>query len=95
MSWPKMGEIVSLENTLTKFLDPWPLCEPCFLHLTSHYKSDPDPPWQNGVRLIDKKEECLLEGRDCPECGESHENILGVSPPEDPCDSEYVEEISS
>ncbi len=75
--------------------DVWLLCEPCFNHLSKHYDSDPNPPWQDGIQLIEnQKEKCRISAG-CLECGESHENILRGSPPDDPCDSEFMKDISS
>jgi hypothetical protein len=68
--------------------------------MEKHYKNNPNAPWQNGVRLIGSKEskgskeECLLSVG-CLECGESHESILRGSLPDDPCDNEFMKDISS
>jgi hypothetical protein len=70
------------------------VCQLCYDHLEEHF----EPGWNEGVGLTGKKEECLLEGTGCVACGKSHEVIREeelTTPPEDPCDSDFMEDISS
>ncbi len=71
----------------------WVVCPPCYDHLEEHF----EPGWNEGVGLTDKKEECLLEGTGCVACGKSHEVVREepTTPPDNPCDSGFMENIST
>jgi hypothetical protein len=74
------------------------VCPPCHDHLAEHFRDDPDTPaWDDGVGLTRDKEECLLENTGCVVCDKSHEAILEnrVATPDNPCDSGFMEGISS
>ena len=83
----------------------WVVCPPCYDHLAEHFKGDPGPPWDEGVGLTGNKEECILEGTGCVVCEMSHRAILGTpttnrfpgesSAPDNPCDSDFMEDIST
>ncbi len=74
----------------------WVVCPPCYDHLEEHFH-EPDSSWKEGVGLTHNKEECLLEGTGCVACGKSHRAILEepTTPPKNPCDMDYMEDISS
>ena len=83
----------------------WVVCPPCYEHLEEHFKGDPGPSWSEDVGLTGNKEECLLEDTGCVVCDKSHKAILEnstthrfpgeTSAPDNPCDSAFMEDISS
>ncbi len=76
----------------------WRVCPPCYDHLKEHFRNETGQPnWTYGVGITYDKSVCLLEGTGCVACGMSHEAVREnlTSPPADPCDEEFMEDISS
>ncbi len=72
----------------------WILCQPCYDHLAQHFRNLTEP-WNKDVKFTRDKEECLLDKTGCIFCKKSHESVLKGPPPDDPCDKEFVEKIST